>query len=249
MQSTLSKKEMDKIASYIEGRHLGAGRGTETEPCSVAAINLALTGKLTDDVPGCMSQVIGAVVIRLQGPMPDEMRNSREWRELLPLAAGTGRDPKREKERAAIALEWMWSTVLPQLQPWAERHGFGPEWAAMCEQRTQEAAETARAAAASSSWVASSAASWAAEAARWAAEAEWATKRAAQRATKRAARWAAEAGAAACGVWKAEAVADFWRRVDPIGLLRGMVAVSNPGGSSASILTQRSARGTRGPVL
>ena len=78
--------------------HLGA--------CSVASIQLALTGRLTAVVPKCMSEVIGRWMISTQDKMPDEVRNSAEWRDLLPLAAGTGRDELREMERAQILREW-----------------------------------------------------------------------------------------------------------------------------------------------
>lgn len=43
-------------------------------------------------------------------------------------------------------LEEMWAR-LAQHQPFADRRGYGPEWAKMCEQRTQDAAAAAESAA------------------------------------------------------------------------------------------------------
>lgn len=159
----------DKLASI---KHIPVGLGTEHEACSIAAINLALSGRLTDDIPPCMSEIIGRWIIHIQDAMPDSMRNSPEWRALLPLAAGTGRE--HEAERLDVIMDWMWATVLPTLQLIADKEGFGPQWAAMCKERTAKAAWAAEAAA----WAAEAAAetaAWAAGAAAWAApRAAWA---------------------------------------------------------------------------
>ena len=111
---TLNDADRSKIAEYLKGRHIPAGIGNEEAACSIAAINLALTGRLTDKIPDCMSEVIGNWIIATQDAMPDHMRNSEEWRALIPDAAGTGRE--HEDKRGAIITDWMWSTVLPQAQ-------------------------------------------------------------------------------------------------------------------------------------
>jgi len=85
-----------------------------------------------------MSEVIGKWIIRVQDAMPAEMRNSDRWKNLLPLAAGTGRE--HEQERLQIILNWMWGTVLPSLQPLADKQGFGETWRQMTEERSAEAA-------------------------------------------------------------------------------------------------------------
>src|SRR5579885_2984228 len=139
--STLTAEQQEKIRCFLNDRHIVAGLGNEEEACSIAAINLALTGRLTDEIPSCMSEVIGKWIIGVQDSMPDELRNSDEWRELLPLAAGSGR--QYERERAAIILDWMWSTALPQLQPLADSFGFGKEWLAMTTEKTGQAAMAA----------------------------------------------------------------------------------------------------------
>jgi hypothetical protein len=150
--------DMQKIADLVNRMHLPRGLGDKENACSIAAINLALTGELTDDIPACMSEVIGRWIIITQDLVPDDMRNSVEWKRLLPLAAGTGRD--HEKERLNVLLNHMWTVALPLLQPTANARGFGTEWRTMLKEKTGSAAEKA-----------AEAAAWAAEALAWAAEA------------------------------------------------------------------------------
>ena len=40
-------------------------------------------------------------------------------------------------EELRIVLDRMWSEVLPTLMPQADVEGYGPEWRAMCESRTE----------------------------------------------------------------------------------------------------------------
>ena len=203
MNSEWTPEADEKLRAYLArpGYKIPTGIGTEEAACSLAAINLALTGELTGDVPPCMSEVVGEWIIVVQDRMPADIRDSMEWRALLPLAAGTGRD--KERERCEVILNWMWGTVLPYLQPIADADGYGPEWRAMCMARTEEAANTARAAASEAARVATHTADYAASAAEraaeravaWAAlaasgvasEAAWAAERAAAKAASRAA--------------------------------------------------------------
>jgi hypothetical protein len=194
---TLTAEQQAAIAAKVNSMTLPSGLGDEHNACSIAAINLALTGRLTDQIPDCMSEVIGNWIIRAQDAMPDAMRNSAAWKSLLPLAAGTGRD--HEQEREALILEWMWGTVLPYAQPIADAGGYGEQWRDMCEERT-----------AAADW----AAEWA-EWAEWAADwAEWAADWAAGAA--RAAYWAALASGDPKKAWK---------HFDPCGLLAKLVEV------------------------
>ena len=155
--STITAEQEQTIRDRLVGKKLARGLGDEEAACSVAEINLALTGRLTDKIPECMSPAIGEWIIVVQDAMPDEIRWSEEWKALLPRAAGTGRDPKDEAARRGVLLEWMWGTVLPSIQPMADRLGFGAEWAAMCAERTAEAARAATWAA----WAALAAEAWA----------------------------------------------------------------------------------------
>jgi hypothetical protein len=213
---------------------LPAGLGDRHNACSLAAINLALSGRLADDVPDCMSDVIGQWIIGVQDAMPDEMRNSARWKDLLPRAAGTGK--MHEAERLAVILDWMWGTVLPACQPLADSAGLGSEWRRMTTERTHTEAARAAAcaawAAARAVWVADAAARAAACAAWAAARAVWVADAAARAAA--CAAWAEAACAAVCAaeaaaraVWPADAErAAAWDRFDPCTLLQKLVEVS-----------------------
>ena len=115
------------------------GLGTEEAACSVAAINLALSGEFTDRVPDCMSKIIGVWIIRMQDVIPAEIRNSREWKELLPLSANTGREWEQEKKRLDIIVEWLWSAAIPLAQTSADEEGYGDAFRIVCKERTAEA--------------------------------------------------------------------------------------------------------------
>lgn len=143
MTDLLTTEQQAKIEALVQQMKLAKGVGTKENACSIAAINLALTGELTDDIPDCMSEVIGKWIIAIQDRMPDDMRNSDEWKRLLPLAAGTGRT--KEPERLSIMMDWMWES-LKLLQPFADAKGFGKEWAAMCVEKSHAAAFAAYAA-------------------------------------------------------------------------------------------------------
>ncbi|MGN6099853.1 MAG: hypothetical protein ACTHOR_01790 [Devosia sp.] len=208
MTTTITPEQQAAIATYLEGRHIPPGIGTEDEACSIAAINLALSGQLTDEIPECMSEVIGRWIIVVQDAMPDEMRNSPAWRRLLPLAAGTGRE--READRLAIILDWMWGTVLPTLQPLADKHGLGTEWRRMIAERNHEAAAAAAPAAWALPLPVSARAAWAA----WAAAATEAPD------TEMA---AADAGETAA--WAAAADAGAWHLFDPLALLEKLITL------------------------
>ena len=202
-----------KLVAYLASHELSEGLGDKESACALASINLAIDGRLTDSIPACMSKALGHATIRLQDAMPAKMRNSARFKNLLPDMAGTGRG--HEKERAAIILNWMWKTVLPQLQGVADENGFGDKWRKMCKERTEAAADAA------------------ASAATYAASADAAAGVATYAASADAAGVASAASADAAGVasaatyaatYAAYAAADaaFWEAVDPIGVLERM---------------------------
>ena len=231
--TTVWTQEADaRLRDYLASHEVAEGIGTQESACSVAAINLALTEKVTDAIPMCMSNVIGQWMIVVQDAMPSEMRNSSGWKCLLPMAAGTGRD--REEERLALIMDWMWGPVLPDLQSLADQGGFGAEWRTMCVEKSPKAAGDAAWAArdagaagdagdaARAAWAAGDAArdagtardaGAAGDAARDAARAAGAARDAA-RAAARDAAWTA--------AWAAGDAA--WERYDPVGLLARLVA-------------------------
>jgi hypothetical protein len=235
MTHTFTQEHKAKLEQYLATHILPSGLGTKESACSIAAINLALSGTLTDDIPNCMSNVLGKATIRLQDSMPSEMRNSLRYKALLPDMAGTGRE--HEQKRLAILMNWMWSVVLPQLQPLADKHGFGSEWKNMCNLKTAASARAAVCAADVAADVAADAAS-----AHAAAAADAADAAAARAAADAAAAADASADAAAAAVYAARATsdvaaayaaraayaaadaaaADFWETVDPLGVLESM---------------------------
>ena len=236
MNTTVWTQEADaRLRDYLASHELVAGIGTEESTCSVVAINLALTEKVTDTIPMCMSKVIGQWMIVVQDAMPSEMRNSPGWKRLLPMAASTGRE--REDVRLALVMDWMWGMVLPDLQGLADQGGFGAGWRIMCTERSLAAAAAAAAAAAGASeaegpprvaWSAlsvaragSRAAGATATAAAWhggstgPSAAAWAAAVVA-RCSRDAINAAARAAVVAAGASDGD---KSWERYDPVGLL------------------------------
>ena len=200
-----------KLIAYLETHDLPAGLGNEESACTLAAIRLAYDGQLNDDVIDCMSPVLGKAAMEMQDAMPSDMRNSTRYKNLIPNMPGTGRE--REAERLAILLDWIWTVVLPQLQPIADKGGFGVEWRHMCEEKTPDAARTAAAAAAGAAAADADAAAAAADAAARAADVTYAAYTA----------YAYAYAAAAAGAAAADAARrTFWEAVDPIGVLERM---------------------------
>ncbi len=210
--TTVWTQEADaRLRDYLASHEVAEGIGTEESACSVAAINLALTAELTDTIPMCMSKVIGQWMMIVQDEMPSEMRNSSGWKRLLPMAAGTGRE--REEERLALVMDWMWGTVLPDLQSVADQGGFGAEWRTMCVEKSPEAAKAAAAfAAGDAAWAAARDAAGAAAGA-----AAGTAARDAAWAAARTAGWGAAGAAAgtAAGTAARDAAWAAWERYDP----------------------------------
>ncbi len=219
--STITKEQEQAIADTLARMpHLAVGVGTEDEACSLAAINLALTGELTDDIPECMSPVVGRWIIEVQDRMPASIRDSAEWGALLPLAAGTGR--KHEQERLAVVRDWTWD-ALSLVQPFADSRGFGDSWRTMLVERTGwAAANAADDLAARATYATNLAYRAAANAAAYAAAA---------RAAANAANYAAAAANAAnaadyAAAYAANAADNAWSHLDPVGTLRALINVS-----------------------
>jgi len=205
----ITKEQQAAIAAKVNGMKLPRGMGDEHNACSIAAINLALSGRLTDAVPDCMSAVIGDWIIQVQDAMPHKMRNSKAWKSQLPLTAGTGRD--HEWERLALIKDWLWTVVLPYLQPVADAGKYGKDWRVMYELRTLGAAmQAAKAAKAVKAFDAVGAA-----------DATWAVISATP--SPRAADYAAMA--ATNVVKKSGDPKKAWSHFDPCGLLAKLVEV------------------------
>lgn len=135
--STLTQEEQEKLRQFISTRELCAGLGNTEISCSMGTINLCLINTLTACVPSCMSSVIGRWIIFIQDLMPAELRNSPKWKQLLVLAAGTGKE--KEEERFAIMSEWFWTTVLPCFQSSMNEIGVGDKWQEAITNRDEQA--------------------------------------------------------------------------------------------------------------
>lgn len=137
----LTTKQSEDIKDLLGRVNLGEGLGSPSMPCSIAAINIALSGELTDEIPDCMSLVIGKWVIAVQDLMPHGTRNCRQWKELLPLAAGTGRDREKEEARFSLLADWMWERVLPRVSTDEWPAEAVKAWEKMLKKRFPECAE------------------------------------------------------------------------------------------------------------
>lgn len=132
-----------KLRDFLETHTLVSGLGNSVMPCSMAAINLALKNRLADSIPSCMSRVIGPWIIRAQDDMPSSLRNSKEWKDLLPLAAATGQELSAERRRLNFLTSLMWNHLLPLMSEQATKGGYGEEWEKMLSNRTTSDAWTA----------------------------------------------------------------------------------------------------------
>ena len=125
-----------KIIEYLDAHELVHGVGNKEKACSIASINIALTGVVTDDTPGCMSPVLSTWIIEIQDAIPLKILNSKAWKKLLPLLASTGR--AHEEARVDTATNWIWEKCLPSLQWMADAHGFGDQWKKMIDNKDYE---------------------------------------------------------------------------------------------------------------
>lgn len=136
----------DDIRAKLNELTLCHGIGdADDSACTIAAINLALTGQLTDDRPDCVSPVLHGFVISLQDAVPVDMLNGDRWRAVVPLLAGTWpASDTVEKRRLELIVGWMWDR-LASIRDVIPDEGR-PAWDTMLTERTADAAYAARAA-------------------------------------------------------------------------------------------------------
>jgi hypothetical protein len=138
MSESFTKEDREKVSRFLSKTNLHQGLGSAVSPCSIAAINLALTGVLNDERPPCMSPIIHRFIMEVQDAAGPEMRNSREWKALLPWAAGSLDEDEIEHERLLVIRDWMWDVVLPKHRP---AEDLKDSWATMLQGRSQDAAQ------------------------------------------------------------------------------------------------------------
>ena len=141
MQTTWTTGAQARLTSYLQTHKLKSEPGSRQMPCSIQAINIALSGKPSTVVPECMSEVLGSFIITIQDAIPNELLNSPEWKQMLPQAAGTHRDLERERSQAIT--DWMWDRVLPQVTPVLGDPAFTKPWETMLKYRTRQSTRTA----------------------------------------------------------------------------------------------------------
>ena len=112
------------------------GAGTKESPSPMQAINLAMSGRLSDNTPPTMSRVIGCWFMCEGDGLPHAIVNSRQWKDALLDAPGTGL--MLEQERLSLVLDWLWGTVLPHLQAIADELGLGAAWESFLQYRNAD---------------------------------------------------------------------------------------------------------------
>ena len=78
-----------RVATFVANTTLGWGLNSKTEPCTIAAINLAVRDLFTDACPECISPELCDFVITLQDSISEPTRNSAEWKSIIPLLINT----------------------------------------------------------------------------------------------------------------------------------------------------------------
>lgn len=127
-----------RLRAYLArpGYTIPAGVGTREAASSMGAIYMALTGKLANKRPPCMSYVIGRWIVFVQDRIPQKARDDCEWRNLLRLAARSRPEGELELKRLDVVIDWVWETVLPTLEPVAEKYDIGMNWRRVLARRT-----------------------------------------------------------------------------------------------------------------
>ena len=124
------------------------GYATGGTACTISAINLALTGQLTDTDPSkCMWDALRLFVIRVQDEMPLQMMEPGDehgdlWRAIVPYIAGS-RDLPDKPARLALILDWMWERLGDPAVVAAVPAHILPVWQSMVTLRTLRAADDA----------------------------------------------------------------------------------------------------------
>jgi hypothetical protein len=211
--------------TLISGLGNADGGPASGERCTIAEINLVLTGKLSDDPHPCISEVIRQWVIRVQDRMPDSIRNSSAWRGASVGIAGSASTPGVEQARRQMVMDWMWERLGDEAVLEAIPAGCRAAWDRMLSERTCEASSEARRQlrAAAASAAAADDAAYVAAAAYSASAASSAAASAAAAAYVAASAAAYSASAAADDAASAAARQAFWERSDPAALLTRLI--------------------------
>jgi len=140
----ITTEQRQKLIDHFKSTPISGGLGTKDEPCTFAAIQLALTGELTDkDEAECVSPTIREWVISVQDFMPSAMRtdpedeHSKRWRQTAPWIAGTVNEDL-EEARQAMVIDWMWDCLGGDMVPEWVPDQFHQQWSAILSDKSIE---------------------------------------------------------------------------------------------------------------
>ena len=85
MSESFTKEDREKISRFLSKTRLHQGLGSAVSPCSIAAINIALTGDIGDHRPPCMSPVIHRFIIEAQDKAAWALAGCKAWSEAARL--------------------------------------------------------------------------------------------------------------------------------------------------------------------
>ena len=100
-----------KLKKYLDTHTLCRGRGNEESCCSIAAINLIRENILTDRLPLDLPHAISVWIIGIQDCIPDELRNSKEWKDTLVEFL----DCTSSHKAVEILTEWLSEKIIPEI--------------------------------------------------------------------------------------------------------------------------------------
>lgn len=84
------------------------------------------------------SKIASRWVRFVESELPKKIRNTAKWRAALRKLEICGNEPAAERRRKELLLDWLWTKVMPTLQPRATACGIAREWRKMCKQRTRK---------------------------------------------------------------------------------------------------------------
>lgn len=138
MKSSVTEEQVGELKKYLKTHKLCMSlHDHDDNVCSMAAINIALTGRIADEIPECMSRVLGRWIIVTQDLYGDDMRNSQLWKELLPIAVTKGRELEAAQLVKLISLTFNEARVVARRPERME--GIEDEWADMIRLKTESA--------------------------------------------------------------------------------------------------------------
>jgi hypothetical protein len=109
----ITQETREQVARECATRRMVTGTGDHGEgtACLMSAVNLGLTGRLTDKHHPYVSEAVRGLVVGLHDSLPDAVRSGQAWRSLGPLMLGTG-DDGHDDERVRMILGWVRGSVL-----------------------------------------------------------------------------------------------------------------------------------------